>query len=101
MFAQLGEPVMIESSISLQPLLPDAPRPGEWVEVASGVFWGRIGLPFRLDHVNVYLIDDGRAWNLVDTGIADQNSQETWDRLLGGRMAGRPVSTIIVTHHHP
>jgi glyoxylase-like metal-dependent hydrolase (beta-lactamase superfamily II) len=77
------------------------PAPGAWMEVAPGVFWARVALPFRLNHVNVYLIDDGGAWNIVDTGIANAQAEETWDRLLAGRMAGRPVAKIIVTHHHP
>jgi glyoxylase-like metal-dependent hydrolase (beta-lactamase superfamily II) len=77
------------------------PAPGEWLEVAAGVFWARVALPFRLNHVNVYLIDDGDAWNIVDTGIANSHAQETWNRLLGGRMAGRPVGKILITHHHP
>ena len=77
------------------------PPAGEWWEVAPGVLWARVALPFRLNHVNVYLIDDGDAWNIVDTGIASSHAQETWDRLLGGRIAGRRVSKILITHHHP
>ena len=26
------------------------------------MFWARVALPFRLNHVNVYLIDDGDTW---------------------------------------
>jgi glyoxylase-like metal-dependent hydrolase (beta-lactamase superfamily II) len=74
---------------------------GEWREIGAGVFWSRVALPFRLDHVNVYLIDDGDSWNVVDTGIAGKHTEETWSGLLSGRMAGRPVSKILITHHHP
>jgi glyoxylase-like metal-dependent hydrolase (beta-lactamase superfamily II) len=77
------------------------PAVGEWLQVAQGIFWSRIALPFRLNHVNVYLIDDGSSWNIVDTGLSNQATQETWEHLLAGRMAGRPISKIIVTHHHP
>jgi glyoxylase-like metal-dependent hydrolase (beta-lactamase superfamily II) len=80
---------------------PSPPAFGEWREVAAGIFWSRVALPFRLNHVNVYLIDDGSSWNIVDTGLANRASQETWEHLLGGCMAGRPVAKIIVTHHHP
>jgi glyoxylase-like metal-dependent hydrolase (beta-lactamase superfamily II) len=96
-----GEDSMTHLSVGPRPLSGSLPVAGEWLEVAAGVFWTRIALPFRLDHVNVYLIDDGGSWNIVDTGIANKASQETWDRLLGGRMAGRPVAKIIITHHHP
>jgi len=92
---------MTQVSSEIRTISETPPRPGEWREIAAGVFWARVALPFRLNHVNVYLIDDGDSWNIVDTGIANSNAQETWDRLLGGRMAGRPVSKILITHHHP
>ncbi len=31
----------------------DPPKPLELIEAAPGVFWLRLPLPFRLDHVNV------------------------------------------------
>ena len=92
---------MTQSPSPIRPLSDPPPPPGEWREVAPGVFWARVALPFRLNHVNVYLIDDGEAWNIVDTGIANGQTEETWDRLLSGRMAGRRVSKIVATHHHP
>ena len=37
------------------------PAPGSLIEIAPGVRWFRLPLPYRLDHVNIYLIeDDGR-----------------------------------------
>jgi glyoxylase-like metal-dependent hydrolase (beta-lactamase superfamily II) len=92
---------MVEAPAAARPVLLQAPGFGEHVEVAAGVFWTRIALPFRLNHVNVYVIDDGRAWNIINTGIASQSAQEIWERLLIGPLAGRRVSKIIVTHHHP
>src|SRR3569623_2095400 len=32
------------------------------VEVAPGVLWARLRLPFRLTHVNIYLLADGAGW---------------------------------------
>ena len=37
----------------------EPPAPGTMTEVAPGIFWSRLPLPFRLDHVNVYFIEDG------------------------------------------
>src|SRR3954462_6597719 len=82
-------------------LLPEAPTVGELVEIAPGVLWTRIGLPFRLNHVNIYVIDDGRGWNIIDTGIASESAKAAWGHLLAGPLAGRPVSKIVITHHHP
>src|SRR5262245_8967862 len=92
---------MTQFSSVIRALSEPPPKPGEWLEIAPGVFWARIALPFRLNHVNVYLIDDGDSWSVIDTGIANDHAEETWTRLLGGRMAGRPVSKILITHHHP
>jgi glyoxylase-like metal-dependent hydrolase (beta-lactamase superfamily II) len=78
-----------------------APAPGEAIEVAPGVLRACFPLPFQLNHVNVYLIDDGDGWAVVDTGIANTATRETWEALVSGPLAGRPLTRLIVTHHHP
>ena len=57
---------MLNSAMS-EPLVfpnPDPPKPGETIEVRPGVLWARFPLPFRLDHVNIYLIEDGDGFAL-------------------------------------
>ncbi len=76
------------------------PEKGGWVEVAPGILWVRLPLPMALDHVNVYLIDEGDSWTLVDTGLHSKKSVAIWEQLLAGPCGGRPVSRVIVTHHH-
>lgn len=44
------------------------PRPGETLAAASGVWWLRMPLPFVLDHINLWLLEDGPGWTIVDTG---------------------------------
>ncbi|MFD1912719.1 MBL fold metallo-hydrolase [Halodurantibacterium flavum] len=80
---------------------PDPPAEGEATEVAPGVLWMRLPLPMRLDHVNVYALDDGDHWTIVDTGFDNPRSRELWQVLLDGPLAGKPVGRLIVTHHHP
>lgn len=84
---------------------PAPPRFGEALEVASGVRWLRLALPFRLDHVNIYLIEDGDGWLLIDTGVGNAASLAFWNSMLeagsSGPLSGRPISRILVTHHHP
>ncbi|MFP4296017.1 MAG: MBL fold metallo-hydrolase, partial [Halothiobacillaceae bacterium] len=77
------------------------PGPGEAVEIAEGVLWGRLPLPMALDHVNVYAFDDGDAWTVVDSGLNWRGCREGWERLLAGPLSGRPVARLVVTHHHP
>lgn len=75
------------------------PPTGETCEVAPGVHWIRMPLPFALNHINLWLIEDGDGVVIVDTGYGLDASQEAWNTILAG--LGRPVTRIIVTHCHP
>jgi glyoxylase-like metal-dependent hydrolase (beta-lactamase superfamily II) len=91
-------------TIEPTPLVFPFPTPPEWgnaIEVAPGLLWARIPLPFRLDHVNVYFIDDGDGWAVVDTGIDNEKARLVWNALLAGSLAGRRLTRLIVTHMHP
>ncbi len=79
----------------------EPPSPGEWVEVAEGVLWIRLPLPMALDHVNVYALDDGNGWTVVDTGLSSKKTRAIWQALMEGPLAGKPVHRVVVTHHHP
>ncbi|MCG6883329.1 MAG: MBL fold metallo-hydrolase [Silicimonas sp.] len=78
-----------------------APEFGVPVEVADGVMWLRLPLPMALDHVNIYALDDGDSWTLVDTGLAWPRGQAMLDAALEGPLGGKPVARVLVTHHHP
>ncbi|MCZ8334518.1 MAG: MBL fold metallo-hydrolase [Rhodobacteraceae bacterium] len=78
-----------------------APAEGAAVEVAPGILWLRLPLPMALDHVNVFALDDGDGWTVVDTGFASTRAKAIWEGLLAGPLAGKPVTRVIVTHYHP
>ncbi|MDV7144792.1 MBL fold metallo-hydrolase [Tropicimonas sp. TH_r6] len=61
----------------------------------------RLPLPMALDHVNIYALDDGDGWTVVDTGFSSRKSRTIWKELMAGPLANRPVRRVIVTHHHP
>ncbi|MBW4710558.1 MBL fold metallo-hydrolase [Roseobacter sp. YSTF-M11] len=79
----------------------DPPREGQGIEVAPGVWWFRLPLPMKLDHVNVYALDDGDSWTVVDTGFASKRSRAIWEKLIAGPLEGKPIGRVVVTHHHP
>ena len=79
----------------------EPPEPGAAVAVAEGVLWMRLPLPMALDHVNVYALDDGDAWTVIDAGMNWRGCREGWAALRDGPLGGKPVSRIVVTHHHP
>lgn len=77
------------------------PAPGELLEVADGIFWFRVPLPFRLDHVNIFLLRDGEGYTAIDTGIADDATITAWERILDGPLAGTRITRLVATHFHP
>jgi glyoxylase-like metal-dependent hydrolase (beta-lactamase superfamily II) len=46
-------------------------------------------------------LEDVDGWTIVDTGIRDEPTAETWKQLFAGPMQNRPVKRVIVTHLHP
>lgn len=78
-----------------------APAPGHWTEVAPGVRWIRLPMPFRLDHINVWALDDGEGWALVDTGLNTEATVKAWQALLADGPMARPLTNVYVTHMHP
>jgi glyoxylase-like metal-dependent hydrolase (beta-lactamase superfamily II) len=80
---------------------PAKPEPGGTIKIAEGVHWLRMPLPFQLNHINLWLLEDGPGWAIVDTGVRTKESMELWGQLFEGVMAGRPVTRVIVTHLHP
>ncbi|MEX0318919.1 MAG: MBL fold metallo-hydrolase [Ruegeria sp.] len=79
----------------------EPPAAGEAIEVAEGVLWMRLPLPMKLDHVNVYALDDGDGWTVIDTGFSSNKTRRIWDQLMTGPLAGKPVRRVVATHHHP
>jgi glyoxylase-like metal-dependent hydrolase (beta-lactamase superfamily II) len=78
-----------------------APEPGTLKEVAPGIFWLRMPLPFSLNHINLYILDEGDGWTLVDTGLNTAEVKAHWQTLFAGPLAHKPVKRILVTHYHP
>jgi glyoxylase-like metal-dependent hydrolase (beta-lactamase superfamily II) len=88
-----------------EPLLdyphPTPPAPGETRPVAPGVHWLRMPLPFALNHVNLWLIEDGNALTIVDCGFGDDATRSLWGQIFAEFFSSRPVSRVIATHLHP
>jgi glyoxylase-like metal-dependent hydrolase (beta-lactamase superfamily II) len=77
------------------------PPPGGAVEVAPGVTWVRMPLPYALDHVNLWLLAEEGGFTLVDTGHGDEATRSAWEALGPVLLRGLPVRRVICTHHHP
>lgn len=94
----------LESQLSY-PLGEIIPAPGALHEIAPGLRWARMPLPFALDHVNLWLLEDelhARAgWSVVDTGAATDATRAAWETLLGEGLQGQPLVRVLATHCHP
>ena len=79
----------------------NSPDFGELIRVADGVLWTRMKIPGKLDHINIYLIEDTDGWFIVDTGPQSTENQELWKTLLSNLPGIAKVTGILVTHSHP
>jgi len=87
------------------PLGDALPATGEVLELAPGVRWLRMGLPFALDHINLWLLrdelDSVQGWSIVDCGVSNEATRAAWEQVFAGHLDGLPVLRVIVTHFHP
>ncbi len=81
--------------------LRDAPAPGAALELAPGLRWLRMPLPFALDHINVWLLSEPGGYTQIDSGLGIAATRELWEAHFSGTMAGRPLARVIATHYHP
>jgi glyoxylase-like metal-dependent hydrolase (beta-lactamase superfamily II) len=79
----------------------EPPPPGGAREVAPGILWLRMPLPFALDHINLWLIEEADGCTLVDCGYGDATTRAHWQRHFETTLAKRPLARIVVTHCHP
>ena len=77
------------------------PEAGGLAEVWPGIFWLRMPLPFSLDHINLWVLDGGDHWVIIDTGVATPQIKDYWRAAFDGPLRAKPVGRIIVTHYHP
>ena len=77
------------------------PEIGNTFEVANGVHWLRMPLPFSLAHINLWLLEDGDGWVVVDSGLGDDATKNIWEKTFSGVMDDKPVNHVVITHMHP
>jgi glyoxylase-like metal-dependent hydrolase (beta-lactamase superfamily II) len=74
---------------------------GEPCPIVPGLHGVRFALPFALDHVNVWLVEEDDGWTVIDSGLADDRTRARWRELRHGLLAGGSLARIVVTHYHP
>ena len=84
----------------LRYLYETPPGGADTIEIAPGILWARLPLPFRLNHVNVWLLREADGWTLIDTGAGTPQVREVWETLLGGVLSSGRINRIVATHGH-
>ncbi|MFC5521722.1 MBL fold metallo-hydrolase [Polaromonas jejuensis] len=88
------------------------PRAGTALEIAPGLRWIRMALPFALDHINLWLLRDEiedphdagqkiQGWTVVDCCISREESKAQWEAIFATELEGLPILRVIATHMHP
>lgn len=88
------------------------PQTGTTMDVAPGIKWIRMALPFALDHINLWLLRDEmddpdqpgskiQGWSVVDCCISKEESKAQWETIFATQLEGLPILRVIVTHMHP
>ncbi|CAN5185306.1 MBL fold metallo-hydrolase [soil metagenome] len=89
------------------------PLAGEVLQIAPGVLWLRMGLPFALNHINLWLLEDSlapgpgagaeadRGWTAIDCGISNAETMASWESIFAQHLRGLPIVRVIATHCHP
>jgi glyoxylase-like metal-dependent hydrolase (beta-lactamase superfamily II) len=77
------------------------PENGGTQPVADGIHWLRMPLPFAINHINLWLLEDDDGWAVVDTGIHSTTSKNVWQEAITGVMRGKPINHVVATHMHP
>jgi glyoxylase-like metal-dependent hydrolase (beta-lactamase superfamily II) len=81
-------------------LRENEPQAGEVVEITERIYWLRMPLPGRINHVNNWLMEDDEGWTVIDCGLNNDETAQIWQSLFDGMLSAKPVMRIIVTHAH-
>jgi glyoxylase-like metal-dependent hydrolase (beta-lactamase superfamily II) len=97
----MSDVVPNEAKPTLEYPFDGPPVRGKMLEVAPGVHWIRMPMPFKLNHINLWALDDGTDWALVDTGLRDDETAAVWRELFASHAGQGALKKIFVTHMHP
>ncbi len=84
----------------MKPIDVEVPEKGKLCQLTDDLYWARFELPFRLNHINLYILDTGDGWCIIDSGVNSPDTALQWQQLCDGPLAAKPVRRLIITHHH-
>ena len=101
---------LLESQLDY-PFGETLPDHGTLLQVAPGVYWLRMGLPFALNHINLWMLEDCfddensaervAGWTVIDCGISNDTTRDAWQTIFTSGLRGMPIKRVLATHCHP
>ena len=74
---------------------------GPPIELAPGLYQLTIPLPFRLNHVHVYLVEADKGFMLIDTGVNTSEAFSSLKRKLDDiGLDFHAITQVVITHFH-
>jgi glyoxylase-like metal-dependent hydrolase (beta-lactamase superfamily II) len=68
-------------------------------EVGRGVHRVTLPLPWALDHVHCYALEDAEGWTLIDCGLGTPETEAGWREALA-RLGDPRIRRIVISHFH-
>jgi len=75
--------------------------PPDPVKIATDFYLLKMPLPFRLNHINIYLLEDDDGWSIIDCGLDNDITIQVWEHLLSTFFGNKRIKSVFVTHLHP
>jgi glyoxylase-like metal-dependent hydrolase (beta-lactamase superfamily II) len=69
-------------------------------DLGGGVHRVTLPLPWALDHVHCYAVEDAEGWTIFDTGLGTPGTAARW-REAYAALGSPHVRRVVVTHYHP
>ena len=94
---------MIEAAQKADIITPDTiPGAGQISQLRDDIWWVRMPLPFRLNHVNLYVLRGDDGLTIIDAGLHAAETATHWRGLLAAPpFTQYAVRRILISHHHP
>ena len=92
--------MMAASAADIEILHEQPPAGGTVTKIADGLLWGRLPLPFRLNHVNVWFLKENDGWTAIDSGCDTPDIRANWETLLKTALGDKPLRRHVATHGH-
>jgi glyoxylase-like metal-dependent hydrolase (beta-lactamase superfamily II) len=105
MTTNASAPTLAQAAPLAYPLDKQQPGIGAMMTLRPGLHWVRMPMPFALNHINLWVLDDELegppGWTVIDSGVATPPIREAWQTLWRESLASKPLIRMLVTHMHP